>query len=73
MFAEAQESLLAASLPELQSSHVLEGAKGTVDPKTERMDCWAEFRATVRNPRGFLKRNEVIVTKTAKAPDLPYE
>ena len=54
MFAEAQESLMAGSLPELQSKHVLDGVQGTDDPNTDRMDCWVEFRANMKNPGGFL-------------------
>lgn len=71
-FAEAQESLMAGSLPELQSTHVLKGANGSVDPRTNSMDCWVEFRANMKNPWGFFsKRNQV--THISKAPDLPYE
>ena len=80
MFAEAQESLLASSLSELQSKHVLthHSAKDTAaadreaDPKTNNMDCWVEFRANIRNPKGFLPRQSAS-PRTAKAPDLPYE
>ena len=69
MFAEAQESLMAGSLEELQSTHVLE--KPTeVDPRTNNMDCWVEFRATVRHPSGFFQKKKAGV---AKAPDIPYE
>lgn len=80
-FAEAQDALLAGSLQELQNDNVLlEGGDG----RHERMksdardgdgDCWAEFRATVKQPSGFVKRNSnaVKVTKVAKAPDIPYE
>eukprot|EP00523_Entomoneis_sp_CCMP467_P016934 CAMPEP_0168786834 /NCGR_PEP_ID=MMETSP0725-20121227/11485_1 /TAXON_ID=265536 /ORGANISM="Amphiprora sp., Strain CCMP467" /LENGTH=378 /DNA_ID=CAMNT_0008837013 /DNA_START=35 /DNA_END=1171 /DNA_ORIENTATION=+ len=73
VFAEAQESLLAASLPDLQSNRVLHGAKGKEDPKTEKMDCWTEFRANVRNPRGYFNLKGRGSQKTARAPDLPYE
>jgi hypothetical protein len=70
-FAEAQEALLGGSLPSLQSQHVLEGAKGTIDPKTDKMDCWVEFRATLRNPMGYVSTR--TGPRVAKAPDLPYQ
>lgn len=80
MFAEAQESLLASSLIELQSKHVLThhspkdtAASRESDPNTNKMDCWVEFRANIRNPKGFLFRRQQESPKTAKAPDLPYE
>ena len=69
-FAEAQEALLAGSLPSLQSQHVLDGAQG-VDPKTDTMDCWVEFRESVKNPVGFWSKR--TSPRIAKAPDLPYE
>ena len=72
-FAEAQESLLAGSLPSLQSTHVLDGAQGTVDPRTDKMDCWVEFRESVRNPVGYWSKQTTTNKRTAKAPDLPYE
>jgi len=75
-FAEAQEALLAASLPSLQSAHVLEGPNGTVDPKNLQTDCWVEFRETLKhNPVGFwsLSSKKSKGPKIAKAPDLPYE
>jgi hypothetical protein len=79
MFAEAQASLLASSLSELQSKHVLthhsphdQTAKRESDPNLNRMDCWVEFRATIRNPKGFLPRQKAG-PRTATAPDLPYE
>jgi hypothetical protein len=71
-FAEAQEALLAGSLPSLQSQHVLDGAKGVVDPKTDQMDCWVEFRESVKNPVGFWSKR-ASPRRIAKAPDLPYE
>ena len=83
-FDEAQEALLAASLDDLQSSHVItEGNEGMnkdierqVDPKNLNADCWVETRANVKNPLGFLsKKWSVRSNKTvvAKPPDLPYE
>jgi len=68
MFAEAQESLLAGSLAELQSPHVLQGGSKQV----KEGDCWAEFRANLKHPSGFLQRT-AKPSKIAKAPDLPYE
>ncbi|KAL7536820.1 hypothetical protein ACHAXR_007416, partial [Thalassiosira sp. AJA248-18] len=52
-FDEAQESLLAGSLEELQSSHVVSDGKSdgvekssiTVDTKSGDGDCWVEFRS----------------------------
>jgi hypothetical protein len=62
MFAEAQESLLASSLSELQSTRVLThretAATGESDPNINKMDCWVEFRANMRNPKGFLPHQQ---------------
>jgi|UniRef100_A0A8J9TEC1 hypothetical protein len=71
MFAEAQESLLAGSLEQLQSKHVLDGAKGELDPKMNQVDCWVEFRANIANPAGFLSNPRRL--KVAKAPNIPFE
>jgi len=87
-FSEAQDALLAGSLNELQNVNVLlEGGKEDVETrsKPDEMnglgDCWVEFRANMKAPSGFIKRNTsgVIVTRTqggsnkvAKAPDLPF-
>jgi hypothetical protein len=60
MYAEAQASLQAGSLPELQHGS---GEK-------ENGDCWVEFRANLRHPAGFLRRRKP--PRIAKAPDLPY-
>lgn len=67
MFAEAQESLFAGSLEELQSKHVLQ--EGGVDPKTNNVDCWIEFRATMANPSGFLSntaRSKIPIVNTSE-------
>ena len=83
-FDEAQEALLAASLDDLQSSHVItEGNEGTdkdferqIDPKNLIADCWIETRANVKNPLGFLSKKWSARSKktiVAKPPDLPYE
>jgi hypothetical protein len=61
MFAEAQTSLLAGGLPELQHGN----------GETDNGDCWVEFRANLRNPAGFLRRTKA--PRIAKVPDLPYE
>jgi hypothetical protein len=71
MFSEAQESLLAGSLSELQSKHVLGGMKGQADPKINRADCWAEFRANLSRPAGFVPGSRQ--PRIAKPPDIPYE
>ena len=81
-FSEAQDALLAGSLLELQSENVLlEGGEGRhARMKHDAMDgvgdCWVEFRANVKRPWGFIKKNYPTtgkVTKAVKAPDLPYE
>ena len=66
MFSEAQESLLASSLKELQSAHVLSHRKlnkqdeknmiRDEDPNINKMDCWVEFRATMKHPTGYIRR-----------------
>jgi hypothetical protein len=75
MFAEAQESLLASSLEELQSQRVLaqNSAQEIEDPNINKMDCWVEFRANMKNPSGFFPRKSSDGPKIAKAPDLPFE
>jgi len=65
-FDEAQESLLAGSLDELQSAHVVsEGASKSDtqnelilerDNKIGNADCWVEVRANVKHPTGFWKQ-----------------
>ena len=61
MFAEAQDSLLAASLPQLQSTDVLQdgttshSSTTTHDPKWNRADCWVEVRANLAQPMGYWK------------------
>jgi hypothetical protein len=72
VFSEAQESLLAGSLTELQSTHVLTPQQGLDDPRiNNNMDCWVEFRANLKsNPLGFFRRNG---PRIARAPDLPPE
>ena len=84
-FDEAQEALLAASLDDLQSSHVItegnedkdKGIDRDVDPKTLRADCWVETRANIKNPLGFLSKRWTLKSQSnpavAKPPDLPYE
>ncbi|KAL3781115.1 hypothetical protein ACHAWO_013418 [Cyclotella atomus] len=84
-FDEAQEALLAASLDDLQSSHVItegsergdQDANRQVDPKNLNADCWVETRANVKNPLGFLSKRWSLKsqnkTAVAKPPDLPYE
>ena len=63
-FHEAQDSLLAGSLEELQSSHVVsEGKSGGVelssmksDKNTGNSDCWVEVRSNLKRPTGFFKK-----------------
>ncbi len=80
VFAEAQDSLFASSLSELQSQDVLLAKKeSSADPRTNNTDCWVEFRANLRHPLGFLPSSSFLSTasssppKIAKAPNLPYE
>jgi hypothetical protein len=74
MFAEAQDSLFAGSLSELQSKHVL-SSSNISDPKLNQTDCWVEFRANLRHPLGFLPsfKSTSPPHKIAQAPNLPYE
>jgi hypothetical protein len=78
-FAEAQESLLAASLADLQSTNTLlaGGEEAKADERVGHGDCWMEFRANIKEPAGFWRRYVMAKSKSknriAKAPDLPYE
>jgi hypothetical protein len=78
-FAEAQESLLAASLADLQSTNILLGGgeKAKADERVGHGDCWVEFRANLKEPVGFWRRHVMTKSKLkhriAKAPDLPFE
>lgn len=76
-FDEAEQAVLAGSLDDLQSSHVMSEGKHdeediTIDPKTNNSDCWVEARSNVKRPSGFLKRFGKVPT-IAKPPQLPYE
>mmetsp|Transcript_850 Transcript_850/g.1652 ORF Transcript_850/g.1652 Transcript_850/m.1652 type:complete len:367 (+) Transcript_850:81-1181(+) len=57
-FDEAQESLLAGSLDELQSTNTLlaGGEKSKDDDRIGVADCWIEVRANLKSPSGFLRR-----------------
>lgn len=65
-FDESQDSLLAGSLEELQSVHVVSEGKhtdsieksSTVGDETtvKTGDCWVELRTTMKHPSGFLKK-----------------
>jgi hypothetical protein len=77
-FCEAQESLLAGSLEELQSTNALlsRGEQAKDDHRTNNSDCWVEVRANLKQPSGYWtrassKRSGSI--RVAKVPDLPYE
>lgn len=84
IFAEAEESLLAGSLDDLQNANVMaEGGAGiyassnSVQGKSDAMnglgDCWIEFRANMRNPSGFWqKRNQESSKRIVKPPHIPY-
>lgn len=77
-FDEAEQAVLAGSLDDLQSSHVMSEGKHTdeeditIDPKTNNADCWVEARSNVKRPSGFLKRFSKD-PRIAKPPQLPYE
>ncbi len=78
-FDEAEQAVLAGSLDDLQSSHVMSEGKHndgediiTIDPKTNNADCWVEARSNVKRPSGFLKRFSRD-PRIAKPPQLPYE
>jgi hypothetical protein len=75
-FSEAEESLLAGSLEELQSTNTLlaGGGGGTAndDDRLGKADCWVEVRANIKRPFGFWHRSS-SKKRTAKAPNLPYE
>ncbi|KAL7447530.1 hypothetical protein ACHAXM_010808 [Skeletonema potamos] len=77
-FDEAEQAVLAGSIQDLQSSNVMSEGKHddnqdiTIDPKTNKADCWVEARSNVKHPAGFLKRFSNN-TRIAKPPHLPYE
>ena len=78
-FDEAEQSVLAGSLDELQSSHVMSEGKHngsdntiTADSKVNNSDCWVEVRSNMKRPSGFLKRFGSH-PRVAKPPQLPYE
>jgi hypothetical protein len=76
-FSEAQESLLAGSLDELQSTNILVSGAENVksDDRIGNGDCWVEVRASLKRPSNFLQRTKSSTRrqKVAKIPDLPYE
>lgn len=76
-FSEAQESLLAGSLDELQSSNILVsgGSNSKSDERTGNGDCWVEVRSMVKRPSSYWQRSKKMSRnqKVAKIPDLPYE
>jgi hypothetical protein len=88
IFPEAQESLMAGSLEDLQNVNVMvKGGKtqssgeksadspNRVDSMNGLGDCWVEFRANLKRPTGYFegKSRRKSVQRTAKAPDIPYE
>ena len=77
-FDESTESLLAGSLDDLQSSHVVSDGNVTGDSlvKDEKIgngDCWIEMRSNVTQPLGFIKQFKKKKQTIAKPPDLPFE
>jgi hypothetical protein len=89
MFAEAQESLLAGSLHELQSSNHHDTSSAnlattttttTAEPRKEEVvgHCWAEFHANMKHPLRFISKakqasGSLSTLRRAKPPDLPFE
>jgi len=77
-FSEAQESLLAASLDELQSTNALLGGgeQAKDDKRVGQADCWVEVRANLKRPSGYFHRKGASSSgkpRIANIPDLPYE
>lgn len=77
-FSESQESLLAASLDELQSTNtLLDGnEEGKDDDRIGNADCWIEVRANLKNPSGYWRRQGGLSrsrNRTAKVPNIPFE
>ena len=75
-FSEAQESLLAGALDDLQSTNTLLTGDETAkeDEKIGKADCWVELRANLKQPKGYLDRSRTsAMPRRAKAPDLPFE
>jgi len=76
-FSEAQESLLAGSLDELQSTNILvSGSEKTKsDERIGNGDCWVEVRANLKRPSSYWYRSKKSPSKQkiARIPDLPYE
>ena len=78
-FCEAQDSLMAGSLGELQSTNTLRSGvaeEGVDDEKLGNADCWIETRATLKRPGGYFRRSgsrNPTKTRIAKIPDIPYE
>lgn len=76
-FSEAQESLLAGSLNELQSTNIMVsgGGNATSDERIGNGDCWVEVRANLKRPSNYWQRSNKTSReqKVAKIPDLPYE
>ena len=82
-FDESQDSLLAGSVAELQSTHVTSEGRGDGvdatsargDERSGKGDCWVEFRSNVTRPAGFVKslfKKSPGIT-VAKPPDLPHD
>jgi hypothetical protein len=77
-FFEAEASLLAASLDELQSANALlgDGQEGKDDERIGKADCWVEVRANLKRPSGFFRQERSrgpSKHRVAKIPDIPYE
>ena len=76
-FDESQDSLLAGSVAELQSTHVTSEGRSDVidatsargDERSGKGDCWVEFRSGF--VKSLFKKSPGITV--AKPPDLPYD
>jgi len=75
-FSEAQESLLAGTIEELQSTNVLlaGGEEANHDERTDNADCWIEERAKFKRPLGYLwSKSSSRKQRIAKIPIIPFE
>jgi len=75
-FSEAQESLLAGTIEELQSTNILltGGEEANYDERIGNADCWIEERAKFKRPSGYFRsKNSSRKQRIAKIPNIPFE
>jgi len=75
-FSEAQESLLAGSIDELQSTNILlaGGEEAKHDERIGNADCWVEERAKFKRPSGYLwSKKTSRKQRIARIPNIPFE